>query len=161
MTREFSVTPELFRRACARFATGVAVATVSSADGTPFGLTINSFTSVSCTPPLVLICVDQRSSLLPHFRRSSYFGVNVLSDAQADLSVRFSQRTPDRFQSLDWQSGLGAVPLFAGCLARLECQVTNAFDAGDHAVFIGEVMQADWQDGRPLLYFASGYAGLR
>ncbi len=161
MTQEVSVTPELFRTTCARFATGVAVATVTSADGTPFGLTINSFTSVSCSPPLILVCVDHRSTVLPCFRLSPYFGVNILAIDQAELSLRFSRRIPDRFEGLEWTRGLGSVPVLKGCLASFECRVTHSLDAGDHALFIGEVIHASWREGQPLLYFASGYAALQ
>src|SRR4051794_39260299 len=96
---------DVFRKTCGRFATGIAIATVTALDGTPFGLTVNSFTSVSAVPPLVLICVDYHSTVLSHFRASSWYCVNVLADDQRDLSTRFSQRIPDRFEGLDWRLG--------------------------------------------------------
>jgi flavin reductase (DIM6/NTAB) family NADH-FMN oxidoreductase RutF len=151
---------DVFRKACGRFATGIAVATVAGADGTPYGLTVNSFTSVSCCPPLVLICVDYRCSILPAFRSSNWYGINVLRDTQRDLSVRFSQRQPDRFEGLDWYRGDSGVPLLRMALASMECCVTQTVEAGDHAILIAEVMRADWRDGEPLLYFASGYRSL-
>lgn len=149
-----------FRKTCGRFATGVAVATVAADDGTPCGLTINSFTSVSCAPPLVLICVDYRCSILPHFRASQYYGVNILTDKQRDLSVRFSQRQPDRFDSIDWYKGERGVPLIRGCLASFECVINQTVEAGDHAIFIAEVASAEWRDGEPLVYFGSSYRHL-
>ena len=149
-----------FRKACARFATGIAVATVCGADGQPLGLTVNSFTSVSCCPPLVLICVDYRSSLLPAFRSSPWYGLNFLSENQKTISDRFAARQPDRFEGLDWRPGQTGVPLLNGCLGHMECSVNQAVEAGDHAVLIAEVLSADWQEGLPLIYYGSSYRTL-
>jgi flavin reductase (DIM6/NTAB) family NADH-FMN oxidoreductase RutF len=151
---------QLFRRTCSLFATGVAVATVADPDGTPYGLTVNSFTSVSCCPPLVLICVDYRCSILHQFRANNYYGINVLSDTQRDLSVRFSQRKLGRFEGLEWWKGESGVPLLGGCLASFECCVSQTVEAGDHALFIAEVTGAQYHEGRPLLYFGSSYQRL-
>ncbi len=143
--------PDLFRKSCARFATGIAIATVTGADGSPYGLTINSFASVSCWPPLVLICVDYRCNILPHFRASSHYGVNVLRESQRSLSARFAQKQPDRFEGLDWHCGETGVPILQGCLSVMECSVTQTLEAGDHAILIGEVERAEFHDGKPLL----------
>jgi len=154
------IDPDLFRRTCGRFATGIGVATVTGRDGQPYGLTINSFTSVSCCPPLILICIDYRCSLLPHFRASSWFGINVLRDTQQEVSIRFALRESDRFTDLDWQSGISGVPLLDGCLAHMECCVSQVIEAGDHAIFIAEVLRADWFKGDPLVYFSGEYRSL-
>ena len=151
---------DIFRKTCGRFATGIAVATVTAQDGTPFGLTVNSFTSVSAVPPLVLICIDYRSTVLTHFRSSAWYGVNVLADHQQDLSVRFSQRIPDRFEGLAWSQGASGVPVIEGCLASLECSVVQTVEAGDHAIFIAEVIRAQCREGKPLVYFGSEYRRL-
>lgn len=152
-----SVSPEAFRRTCSRYATGIAIATVSAEDGTPAGLTVNSFTSVSCCPPLVLICIDYRCSILPLFRASSYYGINVLDQSQCDLSVRFAQRDPAGFQGLDWYRSPAGAPLIRPCLASLECCVTQTVEAGDHAILVAEVTAAECRDGQPLVYFGSQY----
>jgi flavin reductase (DIM6/NTAB) family NADH-FMN oxidoreductase RutF len=151
------VDPDTFRRACSRFATGITIATVSGEDGTPYGLTVNSFTSVSCRPPMVLICVDYRSSILRYFRKSQFFGINILSDRQQDLSVRFSQRSQDHFIGVDWSYGPNGTPLLSGVLGALECCVSQTVEAGDHAIFVAEVVNTRYQDGKPLLYFGSSY----
>ena len=148
---------DVFRKTCARFATGIAVATVSGSDGVPYGLTVNSFTSVSAAPPLVLVCIDYRSSILTHFRGSAWYGINVLSDSQQRLSERFAARLPDRFESLAWQRGESGVPILDDCLANLECSVVQTVEAGDHAIFIAEVIRAHAREGSPLLYFGSQY----
>ena len=151
------IDPAHFRRACSRFATGITVCTVCGKDGTPYGLTANSFTSVSCCPPLVLICVDHRSSLIPIFRDSPYFGVNILAAGQKHLSVRFSQQPEDRFRGIDWNRSAAGVPILAGVLASFECLATQMVDAGDHTIFIGEVVRAEYGEGKPLIYYGSSY----
>lgn len=146
-----------FRRACARFATGITITTVTAPDGTPHGLTANSFTSVSAEPPLVLICVDHRANVLPHFETAEYYGVNVLSQSQEALSVRFSERGLDRFDGVEWSRGEHGVPLLCGTLARFECRICNRIVAGDHTILIGEVLYVEYEDGSPLVYYSSAY----
>jgi flavin reductase (DIM6/NTAB) family NADH-FMN oxidoreductase RutF len=98
---------------------------------------------------------------LTHFRANSFFGVNVLSEEQQDLSTRFAQRELDRFQGIGWHRGLSGVPLLDGAMAVMECCVEQTVEAGDHAVFIAEVVRAEWRDdANPLLYFASEYRRL-
>jgi flavin reductase (DIM6/NTAB) family NADH-FMN oxidoreductase RutF len=150
----------VFRKTCARFATGIAVATVTGLDGRPYGITVNSFTSVSAAPPLVLVCIDYRSSVLAHFRGSAWYGINVLSEGQRSLSERFAARVPDRFEQLGWHAGECGVPLFDECLATMECSVVQTVEAGDHAILIAEVIRAKARDGNPLLYFGSQYRNI-
>ncbi len=149
-----------FRRACSKFATGVAIATVVSSDGQPHGMTVNSFTSVSLEPPLVLVCVDAGGNMAGLFAQASHYGVNVLRESQADLSNRFSQRGFDRFDSVAWTRGAAGVPMLDGALARFECAVRHRVVAGDHSILIAEVVAAEYEDGAPLLYFDSGYRAL-
>jgi flavin reductase (DIM6/NTAB) family NADH-FMN oxidoreductase RutF len=152
---------ELFRKTCGRFATGIAIATVSGPNGTPFGITVNSFTSVSAVPPLVLICIDYRSTVLSYFRASAAYCVNVLADHQRNLSERFSERIPDRFEGLSWTPGELGAPVLNDCLASMECSVVQTVEAGDHAIFIAEVIRSNYREGNPLLYFGSEYRRLR
>jgi flavin reductase (DIM6/NTAB) family NADH-FMN oxidoreductase RutF len=151
---------EVFRKCCARFATGIAVATVTGEGGTPLGLTVNSFTSVSCCPPLVLICIDYRCAILSAFRASSYYGLNFLSADQQALSVRFSQREADRFDGVPWRTGETGVPLIDGCIGQLQCSVAQTVEAGDHAILIAEVVSATSSQGDPLIYYGSSYRHL-
>jgi flavin reductase (DIM6/NTAB) family NADH-FMN oxidoreductase RutF len=155
------VTSEEFRRACGRFATGVTIASVLDAAGGPHGLTVNSFTSVSLEPPLVLICLGHAVSIIDHFRAARYFGINVLKEGQRDISDHFARKGHDRFGSLAWQPGETGVPLLPGSLAAIECAVHKRYTAGDHDIFIGEMVRARVAKGDPLIYFASRYRGLR
>jgi flavin reductase (DIM6/NTAB) family NADH-FMN oxidoreductase RutF len=160
MSSEVGVTSAEFRRACGRFATGVAIASVLDAQGTPHGLTVSSFTSASLDPPLILICLGHRVSAFDAFRASAHFGINVLAENQRDLAERFSRKGRDRFDGLKWRRGKTGVPLFPGVLAAIECAVRQRFTAGDHDVFVGEMVGARVAAGAPLVHFASLYRRL-
>ena len=146
-----------FCRTCARFPTGVTILTVFDAKGVPHGMTASSFTSVSLDPPLVLVCVDHRATVMEHLRACEYFGINILSEGQHELSTRFAKRGADRFEGVEWIAGNQGVPVIPGVLASFECCMHRLVDAGDHAILIGEVLAAEHRDGRPLVYFGSGY----
>jgi len=155
------VTAEEFRRACGRFATGVTVATVVDAGGRPHGLTVSSFTSVSLNPPLVLICLGHGVAAIEHFRVAEYFAVNVLADGQRDLSDHFARKGHDRFGAVEWQRGATGAPLLPGVVAAMECAVRQRFAAGDHDIFVGEMVTARVAEGHPLVYYASRYHGVK
>jgi flavin reductase (DIM6/NTAB) family NADH-FMN oxidoreductase RutF len=150
-----------FRDACARFATGVSVATVTAPDGSPQGLTVSSFTSVSIQPPLILICVDSACTILAHFRANPFFAINVLSDAQRHLSVNFAAKTESKFEAIEWVPGVYGSPLLHDCLARFQCRVDRIVEAGDHAILIGAVLDVQAFPGEPLLYFNRSYRTLQ
>ncbi len=147
----------LFRRACGHFATGVAIAATLDSSGNPHGLTINSFTSVSLTPPLILICIDYRAAVLAHFQSATHFGLSFLSALQQDLSNRFALKPDCRFEGTEWKPGATGVPLMVGCLASLECRVDRTIDAGDHMILLAEVEAAELEGGQPLLYYSGRY----
>jgi flavin reductase ActVB len=152
-----SANKDQFRRACSKFATGITVASVIGVDGAPHGLTVNSFTSVSLTPPLVLFCIDLGSGVLRHFRPARFFGINVLDRHQRPVSSHFARKGHDRFTGVEWLPGKTGVPLLPGAIATLECRTVRRFAAGDHLVVIGEAVTAAAHEGKPLLYFSSGY----
>jgi flavin reductase (DIM6/NTAB) family NADH-FMN oxidoreductase RutF len=150
-----------FRHALGQFATGVTVITAARGPGEAYGMTANSFTSVSLDPFLTLVCVDQRSYLLPLLKQGRYFGVNVLKEHQEAVSVYFAQaeQTPEtegqlgiRFRWTD-----GGVPLLEDTLAQIICRVVASYVAGDHTIFLGEVQSAELFPGEPLLFFRSRY----
>jgi flavin reductase (DIM6/NTAB) family NADH-FMN oxidoreductase RutF len=153
-----TLTPSLFRRACAQFATGIVIATAF--DGRPCGLTINSFTSVSLRPPLILFLIDHEANIIELFRRRANFAINILSAGQQELASSFAYGTGDRFEGVAWRPGLQSVPLIEGALATLECRVVRITPAGDHDIFLGEVLAANVAEGEPLVYFAGRYARL-
>jgi flavin reductase (DIM6/NTAB) family NADH-FMN oxidoreductase RutF len=152
---------EAFRQACARYATGITVATVTGGDGRPHGLTANSFSSVSWAPPMVLVCVAHSASAYRQFLEAESFAINILAEEQRELSVRFAGPSDDRFEGVVWRPGEATgAPLLEGVLASLECRTTHRVDAGDHTVFIGAVAAAASRDGRPLVYFLRDYRAI-
>ncbi|MDY0013779.1 MAG: flavin reductase family protein [Rhodocyclaceae bacterium] len=149
-----------FRNALGAFATGVTVITTRGAGGEPLGLTVNSFNSVSLDPPLIVWSLSRQVSLLGAFEACEYYAVNVLAEDQQWLSQRFASRQPDRFTGLEMESGLGGVPLLAGCSARFECRNTVRHEGGDHLVFISEVVRFDRSDRLPLVFHGGAYRSL-
>jgi flavin reductase (DIM6/NTAB) family NADH-FMN oxidoreductase RutF len=150
----------LYRRACSLFATGITVITTLDENGHPHGMTVNSFSSVSLDPPLVLVGIDLKNAILGHFMTSAWFAVNILGEHQEDLSRRFSTAAENRFYGVDWQPGSSGVPLLGGVLTQMECAVTQTFEVGDHALLIGEVRSAAWREGKPLVYFNRSYQNI-
>ena len=149
-----------FRRVCAKFATGITVVTVLNAAGEPEGMTVNSFTSVSLEPPLVLFCADFRTRLLEHLDSGKRIGINVLREDQKEISTRFATPGADRFDGVEWFRGETGVPVLKDMLATLECEICRVVEAGDHAVMVCQVHHATWSDGPPLIYFNSSYRAL-
>lgn len=150
-----------FRRVCSKYATGITIVTVLDAHGAPHGLTVNSFTSVSLSPPLVLFCLDRRTAILKHFRVDTRFAVNVLSEEQKDISTCFARSGHDRFRGVEWRPGETGVPILPEVLATLECGVIQMVEAGDHIAIIAEALHATWREGQPLIYFNSSYQMLQ
>ena len=147
----------LFRRACARFATGVAVVTTRAPGGDPHGLTINSFASLSLNPPLVMIAIDCSCTFLAFFEASGYYAVNILAEDQRELSNRFAQLPEGRFEGVSWKAGVTGSPLIEGVISVLECRTIQVIDAGDHRVLIGEAVAAEVREGKPLVFLGSDY----
>ena len=151
------VTPDLFRQVMGNFATGITVVTTRDANGNPYGLTVNSFTSVSLDPVLVLVCLDNRLSGLDSFKNSKHFGVSILSDRQEDISRMFAKKDSERPSSIYFEGKLG-LPLIRQSLAVMECEVKNVYAGGDHQIFLGEVMAAEvLHPEGTLLYFRGKY----
>lgn len=148
------VTGKLFRSVCGQFMTGVTIVT-TMAEGTPIGLTINSFTSVSIDPPMVLFCLDRRSGVSAVLRRTRYFAVNILADDQEHLGRIFTNGIGPRFDGTRVWYGTTGAPVLAESLAYLDCRVFNEFDGGDHTIFLGQVVDLgiQRQDRGPLTFF--------
>ncbi len=155
-----SVDADDFRRALCQFAAGVTVVTTRDGRGRSLGLTVTAFASVSVDPPLVLICVDHRSETHVGFRDAGLFGVSILAEGQEELSRRFAGGGAAKFKGLDLAQGTTGVPLIPGALAHLECRVSASHVAGDHTIYVGEVLAVQVRPGRPLLYHDRDYRRL-
>lgn len=154
-----SATASDFRLALGQFATGITVVLTRDAAGRPLGLTANAFCSVSLEPPQVLVCVGRRSEAHAGFAMGR-FGVSVLAADQEDVSRRFAAGGPTKFEGFALDEGRHGCLLVPGALARLECAVVVAHEAGDHTIYVGEVLAAEARPGAPLVYHASHYARL-
>ncbi len=149
-----------FRNALSRFPSGVNVVTTKDADGRPHGITVSAFCSVSLTPPLVLICIEKTTPSHDAFSASEVFVVNMLRDTQQHLSEQFSVPAVDKFEDVDFRAGLGGVPVLKKALANIECRVRNAYDGGDHTIYVGEIETITVNDGAPLVYHQGDYRKL-
>ena len=150
--------PKEFRTALGSFATGVTVITAVGSDGTPVGLTANSFNSVSLDPPMVLWSLSRKALSLPVFVQAQHWAVHVLAADQEPLSNRFAKSGADKFAGLDLESSLEGVPLIRGCAARFQCKTSFQHEGGDHIIFVGEVTAFDRSDHSPLVFHAGRYA---
>lgn len=142
------------------YPTGVAVMATRDMLGDSVGLTCNSFTSVSLSPPLVLWCLALYSPSLPAFLDASHFSINVLSAGQSALSRRFSAPIADRFEGVEHTTGAGGIPLITGCAAYLECRNETRHYVGDHVVFIGHVLRCARSTHKPLVFSEGQYGAL-
>lgn len=151
--------PRAYRAALGSFATGVTVVTVPSADG-PVGITANSFSSVSLDPPLVLWSPAKASKRFDYFKDAPHFAIHVLDSHQREICDGFT-RDKHAFDGLDWVTGEHGVPHIRGCLARFECTLDAAHDAGDHVIIVGRVNHTAFRDGMPLLFQGGRFVGIK
>ncbi|WP_028080100.1 flavin reductase family protein [Solimonas soli] len=147
-----------FRNALGSFTTGVTIITTRDADGTPAGITANSFNSVSLDPPMVLWSLARRARSLPAFAGARHWAVHILSAQQEALSNRFAKSGHDKFAGLELDEGHGGVPLLRGCTTRLQCRSAFRYEGGDHLIFVGEVLAFDRSELPPLVFQAGRYA---
>jgi flavin reductase (DIM6/NTAB) family NADH-FMN oxidoreductase RutF len=152
---EVAFDPREFRRALGCFPTGVAIITTRDSDGTPVGLTCNSFSSVSLDPPLVQWSLRRNSRSLESFRRAKAFAINVLSEDQSEISAHFASSRENKFEGDDvYKEGL---PLVDGCIAHFTCKTIAEHEAGDHIMFIGEVQSFEYHEQDPLVFYRGAY----
>lgn len=137
------------------FATGVAVVTTLDEAGGRVGLTVNSFTSVSLDPPLILWCLDRGSDSRQLFSKDRTFAVNVLAADQLALARRFSDVMTDRFEGVETMEGQAGLPLLAGAAAIFECAVEEVHGGGDHIIILARVRRS-LEKGGPALMFHQG-----
>lgn len=150
-------TPQLLRHALGRFATGVTIVTCRDTHGTPAGLTANSFGGVSLEPPLVLWSLRRASPNTSVFAAAKVFNVNVLSEAQIELSRHFASRVSHKFTQGSWSDGTNGAPVLADCAAVFECASVAHHDIGDHLLFVGEVSRVVESNLPPLLFHSARY----
>jgi flavin reductase (DIM6/NTAB) family NADH-FMN oxidoreductase RutF len=138
-----------YKMALGRFSTGVTVITAESDDG-PVGFTANSFASVSLDPPLVLWSLGRTSARFEHFAKARHYTIHILAEESADLAMRFARNGFD-FSGVAMSRGPKGVQLEEGVLARFSCVQHALHDGGDHLIIVGRVLEALYDDGRPLV----------
>jgi flavin reductase (DIM6/NTAB) family NADH-FMN oxidoreductase RutF len=141
-----------FRTALSQFATGVTVITTRLADGSFRGLTASSFNSVSLDPPLVLWSLGGAANSLPVFSGNSHYVINVLAADQAALAERFSRRTDNPFEGVDYELSRTGQPILKGVSAWFECHNRSRYPEGDHVIFVGEVEECAVQPQASLIF---------
>ena len=158
------VDAETLRHAMRQWATGVTVVT-SVHEGRAHGMTVTSFTSVSLTPPQILISLDLVTRTYELVKASRIFGLSVLRAGQEHISDRFAGRLgdePDRLAGLDTFTMVTGAPLLRDAIAHFDSRVIATFTSGTHTIFIGEVLAARSDEGAPpLLYYDRDYHPLR
>ena len=162
MTAPPSVTDSrALRTAMGCFCTGVTIVSTLDRNDNPVGLTVNSFTSVSLDPELLLVCINRKSATLPWFERAEAFAVNVLDIGQQELAQRFATPEIDRFAKTEWDAWSTGVPILPDSLANFECAKFAEYAGGDHLILLGRVIRVRFDAKRdPLLYFRGGYRTL-
>jgi flavin reductase len=150
-----------FRSAVGAFATGVTVVTTSSGEHS-YGMTANAFSSVSLDPPLVLVCVISNSEGSAHIRRNGCFAVNILHANQEPMSRYFASRDRprgrDAFREVPHRTLASGSPILEGAAGYLDCRLHAEHEAGDHLIFIGEVLELGYDpDGQPLVFHGGQY----
>ncbi len=147
------------RTALGQFATGVTAIVTRDPAGALTGLTVNSFTSVSLDPPMVLWSLRRAARSYETFRVCSHFVINVLAADQVAVARQFSAPIADRFAGVTWQPGpVSGLPVFDNVSAWFDCKLIEAHDAGDHTIFVGEVRGFAHAARPPLLFHAGAYA---
>ena len=147
------------RRIMGHFATGVTVVTTWH-ENKPQGMTANAVASLSLDPPLVLVSVDVKAQMNACLKASNCFAVNILTEEQEELSVRFARHGPKDFSGIAYRTEATDSPVLDLALAFVDCRVTSILPGGDHDIFIGEIVAGGTREGRPLLFYSGKYGSL-
>lgn len=141
-----------------RYPTGVTVVTARDPSGVPAGLTVNSFTSVSLDPPLVLVCIDRASNSHDLLVEAGRFRINVLADDQTEVAARFATGpSEERFDGLAWAEQDPGPPRIAGVAAWLDCDLEAVHAGGDHSILVGRVQAVGTTDREALVFHRGAY----
>lgn len=146
-----------FRQVVGHFCTGVAIVTGDDS-GTPVGLTVQSFTSLSLDPPLVSFAVGRESSTWPRLKAAGAFAVNFLAEDQEAMCRAFATSGADKFAGVGWHTKTTGAPILNDVLGWIECRIEAEHEAGDHLIVVGRVLELDVaNEGKPLLFYRGGF----
>jgi 3-hydroxy-9,10-secoandrosta-1,3,5(10)-triene-9,17-dione monooxygenase reductase component len=148
------------RHIMGHYATGASIVTAMW-EGQPHGLAVNSLTSVSLEPPLILFCPAKQSETWPAIRDAGHFVVNILAHGQEYLCRTFAKKDVDRFADIGYHESPSGSPVLNDVLAYLECRIEQIYDAGDHFVTLGRVLDLGVAgDAPPLVFYRGDFHGL-
>lgn len=152
-----------FRQIMGCFATGITVVTTHRDDGVGVGLTVNSLTSVSLDPPLVLFCIDKKAALYPVYKSAELFAFNILGEDQEDISRHFSDHHHHAKPENLWDKPQDGCPIIRQTLGWMICKKATDYEGGDHQIIVGEVTNLHKYSGHrdPLLYFHGRYRKIK
>ena len=150
------INKKLFKKVLGKFTTGITVVSINYKEK-KIGKTVNSFTALSLSPPLVLFSLDKNSSSLDKYKKSKLLGINILTTKQSNISVNFAKKNSKWDNIPNYNSELGT-PIISNCIGNLECKNLKSFQEGDHIIFICKVINASYNNNtNPLLYFDPKY----
>jgi flavin reductase (DIM6/NTAB) family NADH-FMN oxidoreductase RutF len=157
-----SLDPREFRNALGRFATGVCVIT-TEVDGKPFGMTVNSFASVSLDPALVLWSLQKDSECAPLFEKVTRYGINILSQDQQDLSNQYAKKGEHDLTEGSYRQGKSGAIVLKDAMVSFECELDAVHEGGDHLILVGKVheMESHPAERDPLLFFSGKYREIK
>jgi flavin-dependent trigonelline monooxygenase, reductase component len=146
-----------YRSALASFATGVTVVTTTDAAGGAHGLTVNSFTSVSLDPPLVLWCLGNKSDSYELFSKTDHYAVNILAAGETDFAMRFAGKGDQQLAVGEFETLKTGAPILAQAIATFDCKVVQRVEAGDHLILIGETQAFVTRREGGMTYFRGAF----
>jgi len=154
------ITSELMRKALGCYPTGVVVVTTLGDNNAPVGMTVNSFTSVSLDPPLILWSIALTAPSLGAFRSHPGFTINILSEEQKEVGLQFARPSENKFDGISWQPGYKDTPVLDDALAVLQCSTYQRYEGGDHEIYLGQVQKINFSEQRPLVFHRGAFGQL-
>jgi 3-hydroxy-9,10-secoandrosta-1,3,5(10)-triene-9,17-dione monooxygenase reductase component len=154
--------PKALRQVFGQFCTGVTAVCVAGPDGRRYGITVNSFSSLSLDPPLALFAVVRESETLRAIQAAGAFSINILAENQQDISNALAKKGgPEKMDAVPTHPGVTGAPIIEGSIGYMDCVLHAVHEGGDHLIVVGEIKQAQVGEALPpLLYFRSGYKTL-
>ena len=146
-----------FRESMGRFPSGVVVATTRDKEGHRWGFTASAFSSLSLSPPLLLVCLDNKADCHHAFMTADYFGVNILRPRHKEIAMAFASKGTDKFADINFSTGKHGVPLLGDALVSMECRMETMLRGGDHTVLVGLIEDADVNDGGAMVYMGGKF----
>ena len=156
--RQAVVQPELLREVLGLYPTGITVVTAKAADGALYGVTVNSFSSVSLDPPLVLFSLARKLHTLEALLSAKAFAIHFLREDQRHISARFAKALSNKWEDVPYREGVTGSPVLEPALAVLECDLYAQYDGGDHVILLGRIAHIERDAGsNPLVFFRGRY----